>query len=370
MRILYVVTAAGFGGAPMHVLQLLRHFSTQGHVIGLVSAPEPRLVDEAKRLGVQVYPNPYFVRTLNPMADLRALQYVMQSIKRFQPDILHAHSSKAGLAARFGAAFYGVQAVVFTAHGWAFTEGRPMWKRRIIAALERVAAYKTSRIICVSNHDYDLALDFHIAPAEKLRIIHNGVDPSPFLRPFSGDMRKSLGLREDDVVVTFVGRLAPPKDVLTLLAAIENVPSCKVLIVGDGPLRDGIEAYIRKRKLSEAVIMLGEHSDVPAILNVSDIFVLISDWEGLPYTIIEAMMAGLPVTASEVGGVGELVKDGETGFLVERKDVVGLTVALQRLIGNRALRQKLGKAGRLRALTMFSAAQMLKKVEGVYAELL
>ncbi len=369
MRILYVVTAAGFGGAPMHVLQLLRHFSAQGHVIGLVSAPEPRLVDEAKRLGVQVYPNPYFVRTLNPIADLRALQYVIQSIKRFQPDILHAHSSKAGLAARFGAAFYGVQAVVFTAHGWAFTEGRPMWKRRIIALVERIAAYKTSRIICVSNHDYNLALAFHVAPVEKLRVVHNGVDPSPFLQPSPGDVRKSLGLREDDVVITFVGRLAPPKDALTLLAAIKNVPSCKVLIVGDGPLRDGIEAYSREQKLSESVIMLGERSDVPAILSASDIFVLISDWEGLPYTIIEAMMAGLPVIASEVGGVGELVKDGETGFLVERKDVAGLTAALQRLIGNRALRQKLGNAGRQRALTMFSAAQMLKNVQDVYAEL-
>jgi len=354
----------------MHVLQLMRYFSAQGHDIGLVSAPEPRLVDEAKRLGVQIFPNPYFVRTLNPVADLRALQYVIQSIRRFRPDILHAHSSKAGLAARFGASALRIPVVVFTAHGWAFTEGRTLWKRRLIAQIERIAALKTSRIICVSHHDYNLALQFHIAPEQKLRVIHNGVAPTLFQYTPPRDVRKSLGVTDHDIIITFVGRLAPPKDVITLLDAIKRVPTCKALIVGNGPLRKEIEAYCHEHDLSQRVVMLGERANVPEILMISDVFTLISNWEGLPYTIIEAMMAGLPVIATRVGGVGELVQDGETGFLVKRKDAAGLAAALQRLADSRSLRQKFGAAGRQRAQETFSEDQMLEKVRSVYNELL
>ena len=143
MKILYVVTGAEFGGASLHVLQLMKHMVSEGHEVGLVAAPEPRLMEGAKALGVKVFPNPHFVRPIRPWKDFRALWPVFRAIRRFDPDIVHAHSTKAGYAARFACAILR-KPVIFTAHGWAFTEGRSMWKRRLLALAERLAI----KIIC------------------------------------------------------------------------------------------------------------------------------------------------------------------------------------------------------------------------------
>lgn len=368
MRVLYAVTAAGFGGAPLHVLQVMEHMVKQGHEVGLVSSPEPSLTRKARRLGAQIFHNPHFVRPLHPWKDFRAIWPVFKAVRDFNPDLVHAHSTKAGLAARLACVLLR-KPVIFTAHGWAFTEGRNILKRRLLAMAERLAARATAKIICVSEHDYALALQWKVGKPEQLVVIHNGIDPKLFMEADGASFREELKLKGKPVL-TFVGRLAPPKDLFTLLEAVKNLQDGVLLIVGDGELRPQVERHIREQGLEERVRLLGERRDVPAILAASDIFALSSRWEGLPYTIIEAMMAGLPVVATRVGGVPELVEDRITGFLVPTRDPKALAAAIQRLLDDPELRKRMGQAGREKVLKEFTLDRMLAETQKVYEEVL
>ena len=367
MKILYVVTGAGYGGAPVHVLRLIRADIESGHIVGLVTAPQSRMILEAEELGARVFPNSYFVRRVKAINDIRALWVVLKSVREFDPDLVSAHSTKAGFAARLACAVLRRQ-VVFTAHGWAFGEGRGRLRTRILALMERLAARVTARIICVSDHDRHLALRYGVAKPGKLIVIHNGVDPKPFLDANPGRVRIEFSLGRNRVMTT-VGRLAPPKDPLTLLTACRSVKGDFVLmVVGDGELRGTVESSVSNGGLEHSVILAGERVDVPEILAASDVFVLSSRKEGLPYTIIEAMVAGLPVVATRVGGVPELVEDGVTGFLVPPGDPRALAEALQNVLDDSELRHRMGHAGRERALRGFSLDDMLRKTRRVYEE--
>ncbi len=369
MRILYAVTAAQFGGAVRHVIGLMAADVKNGHDVGLVAAPEPILMSEAGRIGVQVFPNRYFVQHAQLGNDIRALRSVFLAIRRFNPDIVSAHSTKAGYAARLVCAALG-RPVVFTAHGWAFSGRRNRWQRTLLATAERVAARSTARIICVSRHDLALALEFKVAGAEKLTLVHNGVDPGPFSAAEGSGVRSKLGLGNSPVL-TMVGRLSPPKDPMTLLKACTRLQAAfRVLIVGDGELRRGAEEFVSQNKLEGKVIFLGETLAVPDILAASDIFVLSSESEGLPLAVIEAEMAGLPVVASSVGGMADLVQDGVTGFLVPPRNPEALANILVELLDDAALRRRTGSAAREKALREFTYERMLKETNQVIEDVM
>jgi len=369
MKILYIVTAAGFGGAPKNVLQLLEHMALKGHRVGLISAPERRLVVKAKAMGAVTFPNPHFVRSVTPHKDFLALWPVLSAVRRFDPDIIHAHSTKAGFAARIAGAIFR-KPVVFTAHGWAFTEGKGAQLRVIFAAAEKLASRVTDKIICVSEHDRELALRWKVATPEQLIVIRNGVDPRKFLNISGKGIRKELGISNEEVIVSFVGRLSPPKKVDLFVDVVAAVKNCRAVIVGDGELKNVVSRKIDQLGLSKRVFLMGERTEIPEILAASDIFVLPSQWEGLPYTIIEAMMSGLPVVATKVGGIPELVEDGVTGFLVSPNNVDLLISAIRKLVEAPLLRMKMGKAARTKALENFTLERMLDETEQVYIEVL
>ena len=366
MRILYVVTSASFGGAPLHVLQLIQNMVNQGHEVGLVAAPEPRLMKEIEKLNVKMFPNIHFVRPLNPWRDIKAIWPVIQAIRSFNPDIIHAHSTKAGLAARF-ASFIFHKPVIFTAHGWIFSEKGGVGKRYLLIMLEWLAAKVTSKIICVSHFDRDLAIKYKIAPPEKLVVIHNGIEPAAFF-----DNNRDRQSNTSNILrLVMVGRLDPPKDPITLLQALKHIKiNYKLLLVGDGELRRTVEDYVVANHLEKRVFLMGERKDISKILSVSDIFILSSSKEGFPYTIIEAMMAGLPVIATSVGGVPEMVEDGVTGLLVNSGDILGLKNALITLFSDELLRNKMGEAGQKKALEEFTLNRMLRETQYVYDEVL
>jgi glycosyltransferase involved in cell wall biosynthesis len=371
MRILYVITSAEFGGAPLHVLQLARYMLKQSHEVGIVTAPEPRMMQEAKALGVRIFPNPHFVRPVVLWKDFRALWRVSQAIQQFKPDLVSAHSTKAGFAARFSCAILRVP-VIFTAHGWAFTEGKSPLSRYFLALAEGLASKVTKKIICVSEHDKELAIRLHVASEKKVKVIHNGMEPSLYLNTDGSKIRSELGLSESEILITMVARFVPQKDHDTLFRALNFLPECgfKVALVGNGEREVLFRREAEKQSVNGRVVFLGERCDVPQILAASGIFVLSSHWEGLPRSIIEAMMSGLPVVATRVGGVPELVEDGVTGFLVPPKDPQALAKALQRLLDDPELRHRMGQLGREKALREFTLDRMLRETEKVYEEVL
>jgi len=364
MKLLYVITAAEFGGASVHVLQLIKYFAQAGHEVGLVCAPEKNLIDEVKNLKVKLYLNPYFVRKVNLRQDILSLKVVFRAVKNFKPDIIHAHSTKAGYAARIIGKILRIKKVVFTAHGWCFTEGAPGW-RGMLSVIERFMAFFTSKIICVSNYDRDLAISYKIAPKEKLKVIYNGIEK------FSGKICE--GKKRDHFKILFIGRFSPQKDPITLLDAVSRLNSerCELLLVGDGELKTSVEKFIRDKRLNEKVRILGSlkrEATIKEIAN-SDIFVLTTNWEGLPIVILEAMASGKPVIATKVGGIPEIVKNGENGFLVEAGDSKGVALALEKLINSPELIVQMGESGRKIATNAFTIDLMLRRTAELYNSL-
>jgi glycosyltransferase involved in cell wall biosynthesis len=371
MRILHVITAAQFGGTSRHVLSLISHLVSQNHEVGIVTSPEPRLIKESRKIGAKVFLNPHFVRRVQLHEDIRALAPVYRALREFKPDLVCAHSTKAGFAARLCCRILGIHRSIFTAHGWAFAEGRSRWKRQMLAGAEKVAARFTRKIICVSEHDRNLAIQFGVGFPEQLVVIHNGIDPKPFLR--TGDRAVRRGLSKVSApVLTMIGHLVPQKDPITLLNACLLLRNpYKLVIVGDGWLREEIRGYVENQsQLRDRVLIMGESESISEILAESDIFVMSSRWEGHPIAVIEAMVAGLPVIATNVGGLPELVEDNLTGLLVPPAQPQALTNAIERLLSDRSLCTRMGDAGRKRALVHFSVESMVKSTEAVYKEVL
>jgi glycosyltransferase involved in cell wall biosynthesis len=371
MKILHIVTLSEWGGA-QHIVYLLAKYLRSEHDISVACAPGGLLVERLRELGIRVVEIPELCRMPHPLKDLRALWKLYRLIQAEQFDIVHTHSTKAGLLGRLAARLANVSMILFTAHGWAFSEGRPWLWRWLLAQTERMPALFSTKIICVSEHDRQLALKFGVAPQEKLTVIYNGLDPSPFASLTDrNELRRELELSPSERIITTVGRLAPPKDLETLLAACERLeyPSWRLLILGDGPLRSRVARAIRTKGLRNYVTLLGERRDVPRFLKASDIFVLSSRWEGLPLVVIEAMLAGLPVVATRVGGIPELVEDGVTGLLVPPQDPRALHRALAQLLSDPELCERLGNSGQRRALERFTVERMIAQVRALYRAL-
>lgn len=368
MTILQVVTLSEWGGA-QEVVRILADNLRRTYPVVVACAPGGRLIDELTALEIPVVPIRHLARYPHPFRDFAALLALLRLIRTLRPAIVHAHSTKAGMLARVAARLARVPVVLFTAHGWAFTSGRSRWKRVLLAAIERCLARVTTRIICVSRYDRELALQFRVAPAEKLEVIHNGLDPSLFAGRTPGEGSRKRR-RSQELVMTFVGRLRSPKDPFTLIRAFSKLDRGRLVIVGDGPQRQNVLELIDELDLAHRVELTGERKDVPSLLAASDVFVLTSNWEGLPLTIIEAMLAGLPVVATRVGGVPELIEDGVTGFLVPRQEPEDLADVLRRFVMDENMTSRMGQAGKEKAMREFSLGQMLSQVQALYERML
>lgn len=366
-KVLLLVTLSDWGGAP-HAVSLLAGYLQREYDVTVACGAGGELVRRLAGDDVRIVSIPELARTPHPWRDLRAFLRLVRLMEREHFQIVHAHSTKAGLLGRLAARLAGVPVVLFTAHGWAFTDGRPWWTRWPLVLVERLGAALSTKIICVSHHDRDLAVRSRIAPSGRLVTIRNGADPERFGRRDGGRVRHALGIRAEPVV-TFVGRLAPQKDPVGLLEAFGALSGGTLMMVGEGPLREAVERRIRETHLKQRVILLDPRPDVAGLLAASDIFVLPSRWEGLPFVIIEAMMSGLPVVATRVGGVPELVEDGLTGVLVPPGDPKALEHALARLLSDPRLRRRMGAAGGAKALREFRLDRMISETSHLYEEL-
>ncbi len=293
------------------------------------------------------------------MTDLRTLLGLRDLVRRVKPDLVHTHSTKAGLLGRWAAALAGVPAV-HTAHSWSFSDGVSSSRRALAVPVEAVTARLTRRIIAVSDADREVAERWHVARGERVTVVHNGVADVP---------ERAEPDAAGPPTLAMVARLAPPKDHALLLHALGGLKDLpwRVALVGDGPGRATIEATVARLGIADRVDLLGLRRDVPAVLARAHVGALISRQEGFPLAVLEAMRAGLPVIASDVGGAREAVT-AETGLLVARDDEAGLRDALRRVLSTPALRRSLGDAGRRRYEERFTAAAMITRTLDVYAK--
>ena len=361
-RLAYIVTRAHHGGAQVHVAALLSHFRHHYDVY-LATGGEGYLTDLAKEWGVPVTILPHMRPELSPrmiVKDLRAFWEIWRWLGSIRPAILHGHSSKAGGLGRCAAVLRRVP-TVFTAHGWGFTAGVPFGQKMVMLPAEWLAARITDAIITVSQADYELASRYRVRARGSTVSIHNGINQ---------DAPSAVPSADGNVHLVCVARFSPQKSQALLVRALEGVDEpWHLTFIGDGPLEDEVRRMAADRGLSGRVDFLGVRNDVDSILARSHIFVLPSNWEGFPLTILEAMRAGLPVIASDVGGVREAVVDGVTGYLVPRDDVQALAERLRRLIRDNGLRTTLGKRARDVFLSEFVDEKMFAEVQAVYSAL-
>lgn len=362
MKILFVLTRADeIGGVQVHIRDMASALADAGHDVVVAAGAEGHAAAQIKSQGTSFVPLLWLERSINPLSDIRAVVELKNVIVGMNPDIVSLHSSKAGFVGRI-ACKLAKTPVIFTAHGWAFTDGVGKNRQRIYKTLERLATFFADRVITVSEYDKQLAVASRVGKSTDFVAIHNGM---PVL-----DVGYPHRKNDRPVRLIMVARLSAQKDHEILLRALAKLKghSWQLELVGGG---DG-QAYFEKLAISlgvmERVRFTGQVDDVASHLNKSDIFVLATKWEGLPRSIIEAMRSGLPVVASDVGGISELVSNGENGFLVQRGDADALATSLSTLIDNYDLRQEMGAASFRRFSSEFSFNIMFEKTVSIYKE--
>jgi glycosyltransferase involved in cell wall biosynthesis len=345
-RLLYVVTLAEVGGAQSYVRDLLAAAKEEYDVTVAAHGDGPLRV-AAGELGVPFVDLRQVRRAISPIRDPLGLLELMRLFRRVRPDIVHLNSSKVGLLGRVAARLTRVPVCIFTAHGWAFSAAGSR-TGSLYRRADRLVKPLATSIICVCDADRRAGLAAGTCDESRTVVIHNAVETGP---PPERTARET-----GPVEIVGVGRLAEQKDFATLISALALLParSARLRVLGEGPLRESLEAQIAAEGLGEAIELVGEVTDVRSQLARADIFALTSRWEGLPLSVLEAMAAGLPVVASAIDGVPEAVVDGETGYLTPPQEPQAVADALSRLIGDADLRLRLGQAGRSRAEAGFS----------------
>ncbi len=358
MRVLLVHQPAD-GGVARHVADIRAGLHSGGHeVVTCGPARIPGLPDAPHiELGL--------VRSIAPRRDLAAVRALRRVIRELAPDVIHAHSSKAGAVARIAAAGTGGAPVLYTPHGYAFAghftrAGERMAYRRV----ERALAPLTGGVLCVCEAEATLARS--VAPRTPVSIVPNGV-PLPGSGPV--DLRVAALAARGPLLATLT-MLRAGKGIETLIDAMPELlrahPDAQLAVCGDGPERAGLEARAAELGVAGAVHFLGAVSDPLAALRPAHVFAFPSWAESLPYAVLEAMSLGLPCVATDVGGISEAMRSGREGVLVAPRDAVGLAGALRAMLGNPDQARAIGAAARARVAEHFSLEHMVAALERAY----
>ena len=351
LKVVFVITRAdSVGGATVHVRDLARALLTAGHDARVLVGGEGPVTDAFRAAGVPYRALQHLARPVSLRQDLAGFRELRTALRAERPDLVSTHTSKAGFLGRLAARSLGIPAV-YTPHCWSFADGFP--GARLYLWAERCARPFGRRTITVSEAERNEAIARRVGPPGHFMTVHNGMPDIP------ADLRARPGASPPHLVM--IGRFEPQKDHATLLQALAHLRDAPWTLecVGDGPLRPQAEALARDLDLADRVDFPGYRPDVSERLSRAQLFVLATNWESFPRSILEAMRAGLPVVATAVGGTAEAVRDQRTGFLVPRGDAGVLAAQLRRLVLDAPLRIKFGAAARRRYEARFTHQRMV-----------
>jgi glycosyltransferase involved in cell wall biosynthesis len=382
MRIVHVITRLIIGGAQENTLLTVeglhhRYGDDVTLITGPAEGPEGDLFDRASRLGLKVELMPELVRAVRPLTDRRAYRRLRRALRRLRPEVVHTHSSKAGIVGRAAAWDERVPAVVHTIHGLPFGPSESPLRNRLYVALERWAARRCHAIVSVCDAMTEQALAAGVGRPGMFRTVYSGMDVESFLNPPRprDEVRRGLGLGEDDVAFGTVARLFERKGHEDILAAAPEVlkanPNVRFVFIGDGILRDRLVAEAEWIGLRHAFHFVGlvPPGRIPELLGAMDAVVHPSLREGLARVLPQSLLVGRPVISYDVDGAREVVLP-ETGVLLKPRDIPGLARAVLRLADDPALREAMGREGRRRFAHQFRHETMTEQIRSLYEELL
>ncbi len=307
-------------------------------VKGQVAFGEEEMTDVVCQAGIRPVEVPGLSRSISPMQDLRAFLILYRLLRRIRPHIVHTHKSKAGVLGRLAAWMAGVPVTVHTFHGLAFKGYFSWWKTALVVWAERLFARHTDVLIAVTHRQKGELLEDRIAPSSRIFPVPLGLDLEPFLTCNRADdaFRRELGVASSVPLVGIVARLVPIKDIETFLLAakqvVQQMPEARFAVVGDGELREELEAFARQQGIADVVHFAGFRRDMVRIYGALDLVALSSIHEGLPVSLIEAIAAGCYVVASRVGGVADLVRNEQIGLMVSPGNNRALAAAIVRAL--------------------------------------
>ncbi len=381
MRIVHVITRLILGGAQENTLLTVeglhhRYGDDVTLITGPAEGPEGDLFGRAEGQGLKVELIPELVRAVRPATDLRAYRLLRKAIRRLRPDVVHTHSSKAGVLGRAAAWHERVPAVVHTVHGLPFGPSESPWRNRLYVALERSAARRCHAIVSVCDAMTEQSLAAGVGRPEQYQTVYSGMDVEAFLNPPRprDEVRRELGLAGDEVAFGTVARLFERKGHDDILAAAPAVlaanPKVRFVFIGDGVLRDRLTAETERMGLRHAFRFVGlvPPGRIPELLGAVDAVVHPSLREGLARVLPQALLVGRPVVSYDVDGAKEVVLP-ETGVLLRPRDIDGLTGAVLRLAADPALRDAMGREGRRRFAHKFRHETMTDQLRALYRKL-
>lgn len=380
IKVLRIQSRICVGGPAVHTEILARYLDTDKYdtilVGGALEEGEKSRIPLLRKQGINVTTIPQMGRELSPVRDLSAIVKLYRLIREIKPDIVHTHTAKAGAIGRIAARLAGVPIIIHTFHGHVFRHYFGKLKTRFFQILERVLALISTRIVVISPAQFHDIVDvFKIAPAKKTQVIRLGFELERFLFLEKNDLLKeSLNLSEDTFLLGIIGRLVPIKNhemALRVLALLhkKRVPA-HLCIVGDGELRELLEQHVKEMELVPFVHFLGWRLDVENIYAGIDTLILTSLNEGTPVAIVEAMASQVPVVATNVGGVRDLIVDQETGMLCPPNDSPVMVSKIQQIYESKSLRERLVKNAREFAIKTYSYKRLVSEIEALYVTLL
>lgn len=377
MKILYVIPRSDvWGGASRHVYQIANNFQSRDHIVHVLFGGKGPLYKKFSDANIPTFSCSNLVRSISPLRDIKFLFYAFFFIRSGNYDIVHSHSFKAGLLCRALSPLLSGPKFIHTAHGWPFTQGIPSRLQKYFTQfIEITLSYFCSSIIVVSQYDFNLASSLPFYRVSALRRIYNSCAENMFNS--DGLLSESMASAVSSIcnntsfVIVCIARFESQKDHVTLIRSLRHIQDLDfhVICLGSGPLLDSMKELSSDLCVREKISFLGEVSNVSVFLELASCFVLPSNWEGFPISILEAMKFKLPVIASDVGGVSEAVIDGKTGFLVPTKSDYVMSKKLSLLIHNRQICTEFGNFGFDYYYENFSEGLMFHRLEVLYGDL-
>ena len=383
MRIVHVITRLILGGAQENTLLSVeglqdRHQDDVILITGPAEGPEGDLFERASRNRVNVEVMPELVRAIRPGTDFKAYRRLRESIRRLKPDVVHTHSSKAGIVGRAAAWDEKVPAVVHTIHGLPFGPSERPLKNKLYIWLERWAAKRCHAIVSVCDSMTEQALAAGVGRPEQFQTVYSGMEVDAFLNPLRSreEVRRELGLEPDQVAFATVARLFERKGHEDILAVaplvLKHNPQVKFVWIGSGLLREKLEAEAERLGVRSSIIFTGlvPPERIPELLNACDVVVHPSLREGLARVLPQGLLCGRPGISYDVDGAREVIITDETGILLPARDLGALEQAIGRLAANATLRERMGAEGRRRFAHQFRAETMVDELRSLYERLL
>ena len=382
MHICHVITRLIVGGAQENTILSCEGLHEHGHEVTLISGPtrgaEGSLLERATAGGYRFVEVRELIRAINPWMDVRARQVLRDVYTRLKPDVVHTHSSKAGIVGRYAARDARVPAVVHTIHGMSFNRTQPWPLRRLLAWAEKRATRLTDRVVTVADAMIEQSVAAGICRREKMRTVYSGMEVERF-HPQLHDrtaIRRTWNVGDDRVVVGIIARLFRKKGYEALIpimqAAVKRDPRLHFVWVGDGAQRAEYESQLAQRGLTGHTTLVGlvPPEEVARQIAGFDILAHTSQWEGLPRAVVQGLLMCVPAVAFDIDGTPEVVRDNDTGHLVELGNQERFVDALVALADDQELRRRMGQQGRALCVERFDWRRMVDQLEQVYSELL